>query len=72
MSQTLQELAIAQDTLNSAIKDLVDGFITDTGAHVQSASINCYLETENQTVIQVSTSIEATVDGARITRSIQQ
>jgi uncharacterized protein YheU (UPF0270 family) len=66
---TLEELAIAQDTLNDAIEALVSTFVTDSGATLQHGNIQVYTDNTNGTsVVNVSTSVEINLNGARVTR----
>ncbi|MCE9679625.1 hypothetical protein LZP69_10680 [Shewanella sp. AS1] len=71
---TLNDLATAQDAMNAAINQAVSDFLTACpDATFQHGHINLQYPAEGGSVTPVaSTTVECTVDGARITRRLPE
>ena len=69
---SLAVLAAAQDTLNDTIKTAVESFLEDSAVNLQHGQITAYREPDGNLVVNVTTTIDALVDNARITRTAPQ
>lgn len=71
---TLDELAQAQDTMNAAINQAVSDFLTTCPSAVfQHGHINLQNSAEGGGAVPVaSTSVECSIEGARISRRVPE
>lgn len=69
---SLSVLSAAQDTLNAAIKTAVESFLEDPAVNLQHGNISAYRQPEGELVVKVTTTIDAVIDNARITRTAPQ
>lgn len=69
---SLSVLAAAQDTLNASIKTAVESFLEDPSVNLQHGQITAYREHDGNLVVNVTTTIDAVIDNARITRTAPQ
>lgn len=69
---SLSVLAAAQDTLNASIKTAVESFLEDPAVNLQHGQITAYRDPSGELVVNVTTTIDAVIDNARITRTAPQ
>lgn len=68
----LQELATAQDTMNANIKLAIETFLADPTVNFQHCNAYAHRDATGNVVVTVTTSVDAIIDNARVTRMAPQ
>lgn len=68
----INELALAQDTMNNAIKEAVETFLAEPSVNFQHGNVQAHRDVTGVVVVNVTTSVDAVIDNARITRTAPQ